>query len=149
MKKILIALVAMFAIAGSVNAQKAPTGSQRDEIICKDMIFNMVNVGNKYAITRTPISYYLYWVVTGEKAHGPHTSVSEAAYVNTGKQQHMVNILNKESKGAVTFSIATMSQIQEAKRYGLKGDIRHHGATTLGFYLVMPYKQWKQYENTM
>lgn len=147
MKKILITLVAFFAIAGSVNAQKAPTGDQRDEIICKNLIFNMVNVGNKYAITRTPISYYLYWVVTGEKAHGPSTNISEAAYINNVKQQHMANVLNRESKGAVTFSIATPSQIQEAKRYGLQGDIRHHGATTLGFYLVMPYKQWKQYED--
>ena len=106
----------------------------------------MIPVGKKFAITRTPISYNMYYVVTGEKAHGPNTSISQAAYISDAKQKKMVNTLNTESKGTVRFSIATPSQIQEAKRYGLQGDIQHHGAGTHGFYLVLPYNQWQMFE---
>jgi hypothetical protein len=127
-----------------MKKEKAPASSgnkssvkNRDEIISTQLIFKMMKVGNKYAITRTPISYYLYWVVTGEKANG--STASSVANIPYAKQQKMVNTLNQEAKGTINFSIATAAQIAEAKRSGLQG-----GGT--GFYLVMPYSQWKTFE---
>lgn len=145
MKRILMILLAICAIT-SVQAQNAPRGEKRDKIITENLLSKMIPVNRKFAITRTPISYYLYWVVTGEKAHDANTSISQAAYISDAKQKKMVNTLNTESKGTVTFSIATPSQIQEARKHGLQGDIQHHGGGTHGFYLVLPYNQWQMFE---
>lgn len=144
MKKFLV-FVAFIAVCISMNAHKV-SSEKRDQVI-SNMIFNMIPVGNKFAITRTPISYYQYWVITGEKAHSSTTSVSQAAYVSRAKQEKVANTLNKECDGVLNFRIATPSEIMEAQKRGLQGDIQHHGGGTHGFYLVLPFKQWQPFQN--
>lgn len=139
MKKISLVL-ALLMLTLTAGAQKI-SGEQRDKVI-SDMIFNMVGVGGKFAITRTPVSYYEYWVITGRKAHSANTSISNPAYVSVADQQKVADTLNKECGGVLNFRIANTHEIHEGKKVGVQGDIRHHGGTTLGFYLVLPFKQW-------
>ncbi len=58
MKRILMILLTICAIS-SVQAQNAPRGEKRDQIITENLLSKMIPVNRKFAITRTPISYYL------------------------------------------------------------------------------------------
>lgn len=141
MKKLMLLILAACTLS-SVYAQRM-NEDKRNEVI-ENMIQHMIPINGKYAITRTPVSYYQYWAITNKKAHTANTSVSQAAYVTDAQQKNAASCLNKESGGQWHFTVATSSQIMEAKRKGLQGDIQSHGASTQGFYLVLPFKEWQE-----
>ena len=79
MKKLVITLLALVAIATTASAQ-GMSEEQREKTMY-NLIVRMRPVGTKYAITTTPVSYNEYWAATGTKAHSAGTSVTKAAKV--------------------------------------------------------------------
>ena len=78
----------LLVVALTVSAQKLSKQQQEDAMI--NLFARATLVNGKFAITREPITYYDYWAATGEKAHGPNTSVTNAAIVSDGKKQKIL-----------------------------------------------------------
>ena len=112
MKKLVITLLALVAIATTASAQ-GMSEEQREKTMY-NLIVRMRPVGTKYAITTTPVSYNEYWAATGTKAHSAGTSVTKAAKVTRAQAENMVKTINAETKGVLKFSIATPAQISPA-----------------------------------
>ena len=147
MKKLFITLLALVAIVTAVDAQSM-SEEQREKTMY-NLIVRMRPVGTKYAITTTPVSYNEYWAATGTKAHSAGTSVTKAAKVTRAQAENMVKTINAETKGVLKFSIATPAQISEgSKKVGLHGEMGPQNTQTQGFFLVLPYSQWKMYKET-
>lgn len=147
MKKLVITLLALVAIATTASAQ-GMSEEQREKTMY-NLIVRMRPVGIKYAITTTPVSYNEYWAATGTKAHSAGTSVTKAAKVTRAQAENMVKTINAETKGVLKFSIATPAQISEgSKKVGLHGEMGPQNTQTQGFFLVLPYSQWKMYKET-
>lgn len=147
MKKLIITLLALVAIATTASAQ-GMSEEQREKTMY-NLIVRMRPVGTKYAITTTPVSYNEYWAATGTKAHSAGTSVTKAAKVTRAQAENMVKTINAETKGVLKFSIATPAQISEgSKKVGLHGEMGPQNTQTQGFFLVLPYSQWKMYKET-
>lgn len=147
MKKLIITLLALVAIATTASAQ-GMSEEQREKTMY-NLIVRMRPVGTKYAITTTPVSYNEYWAATGTKAHSAGTSVTKAAKVTRAQAENMVKTINAETKGVLKFSIATPAQISEgSKKAGLHGEMGPQNTQTQGFFLVLPYSQWKMYKET-
>ena len=147
MKKLVITLLALVAIATTASAQ-GMSEEQREKTMY-NLIVRMRPVGTKYAITTTPVSYNEYWAATGTKAHSAGTSVTKAAKVTRAQADNMVKTINAETKGVLKFSIATPAQISEgSKKVGLHGEMGPQNTQTQGFFLVLPYSQWKMYKET-
>ena len=147
MKKLVITLLALVAIATTASAQ-GMSEEQREKTMY-NLIVRMRPVGTKYAITTTPVSYNEYWAATGTKAHSAGTSVTKAAKVTRAQAENMVKTINAETKGVLKFSIATPAQISEgSKKVGLHGAMGPQNTQTQGFFLVLPYSQWKMYKET-
>ena len=105
MKKILVLMVAVFAMTMTARAQKKITEEQRNQVI-ENLIGRMKPVDGSWLITTEPISYYEYWVVTGKKKHDARTSVSNAAKVTQAEKETFVDALNREA-GRPYFSLPT------------------------------------------
>ena len=147
MKKLVITLLALVAIATTASAQ-GMSEEQREKTMY-NLIVRMRPVGTKYAITTTPVSYNEYWAATGTKAHSAGTSVTKAAKVTRAQAENMGKTINAETKGVLKFSIATPAQISEgSKKVGLHGEMGPQNTQTQGFFLVLPYSQWKMYKET-
>ena len=147
MKKLVITLLALVAIATTASAQ-GMSEEQREKTMY-NLIVRMRPVGTKYAITTTPVSYNEYWAATGTKAHSAGTSVTQAEKVTRAQAENMVKTINAETKGVLKFSIATPAQISEgSKKVGLHGEMGPQNTQTQGFFLVLPYSQWKMYKET-
>ena len=147
MKKLVITLLALVAMATTASAQ-GMSEEQREKTMY-NLIVRMRPVGTKYAITTTPVSYNEYWAATGTKAHSAGTSVTKAAKVTRAQAENMVKTINAETKGVLKFSIATPAQISEgSKKVGLHGEMGPQNTQTQGFFLVLPYSQWKMYKET-
>lgn len=147
MKKLVITLLALVAIATTASAQ-GMSEEQREKTMY-NLIVRMRPVGTKYAITTTPVSYNEYWAATGTKAHSAGTSVTKAAKVTRAQAENMVKTINAETKGVLKFSIATPAQISEgSKKVGLHGEMGPQNTQTQSFFLVLPYSQWKMYKET-
>ena len=147
MKKLVITLLALVAIATTASAQ-GMSEEQREKTMY-NLIVRMRPVGTKYAITTTQVSYNEYWAATGTKAHSAGTSVTKAAKVTRAQAENMVKTINAETKGVLKFSIATPAQISEgSKKVGLHGEMGPQNTQTQGFFLVLPYSQWKMYKET-
>lgn len=147
MKKLVITLLALVAIATTASAQ-GMSEEQREKTMY-NLIVRMRPVGTKYAITTTPVSYNEYWAATGTKAHSAGTSVTKAAKVTRAQAENMVKTINAETKGVLKFSIATPAQISEgSKKVGLHGEMGPQNTQAQGFFLVLPYSQWKMYKET-
>ena len=147
MKKLVITLLALVAIATTASAQ-GMSEEQREKTMY-NLIVRMRPVGTKYAITTTPVSYNEYWAATGTKAHSAGTRVTKAAKVTRAQAENMVKTINAETKGVLKFSIATPAQISEgSKKVGLHGEMGPQNTQTQGFFLVLPYSQWKMYKET-
>jgi len=147
MKKLFITLLALVAIVTAVDAQSM-SNEQREKTMY-NLIIRMRPVGTQYAITTTPVTYNEYWAATGSKAHSAGTSITKAAKVSRAQAENMVKKINAETKGVLKFSIATPTQISEgSKRVGLHGEMGPQNTQTQGFFLVLPYSQWKMYKET-
>ena len=147
MNMLVITLLALVAIATTASAQ-GMSEEQREKTMY-NLIVRMRPVGTKYAITTTPVSYNEYWAATGTKAHSAGTSVTKAAKVTRAQAENMVKTINAETKGVLKFSIATPAQISEgSKKVGLHGEMGPQNTQTQGFFLVLPYSQWKMYKET-
>lgn len=144
MKKMMMLLLAMLSMSLSVHAQKM--SKQQQESAMMNLFARATLVNGKFAITREPITYYDYWAATGEKAHGPNTSVTNAAIVSDGKKQKMVNSINKYF-GETIVSLASSSQITEAqKKIGLHRELGENSIAGQGFFLVMTAEKYKKYK---
>lgn len=144
MKKMMMLLLAMLSMSLSVHAQKM--SKQQQESAMMNLFARATLVNGKFAITREPITYYDYWAATGEKAHGPNTSVTNAAIVSDGKKQKMVNCINKYF-GETIVSLASNSQITEAqKKIGLHRELGENSIAGQGFFLVMTAEKYKKYK---
>ena len=144
MKKMMMLLLAMLSMSLSVHAQKM--SKQQQESAMMNLFARATLVNGKFAITREPITYYDYWAATGEKAHGPNTSVTNAAIVSDGKKQKMVNCINKYF-GETIVSLASSSQITEAqKKIGLHRELGENSIAGQGFFLVMTAEKYKKYK---
>ena len=144
MKKMMMLLLAMLSMSLSVHAQKM--SKQQQESAMMNLFARATLVNGKFAITREPITYYDYWAATGEKAHGPNTSVTNAAIVSDGKKQKMVNCINKYF-GETIVSLASNSQITEAqKKIGLHRELSENSIAGQGFFLVMTAEKYKKYK---
>lgn len=144
MKKMMMLLLAMLSMSLSVHAQKL--SKQQQESAMMNLFARATLVNGKFAITREPITYYDYWAATGEKAHGPNTSVTNAAIVSDGKKQKMVNCINKYF-GETIVSLASSSQITEAqKKIGLHRELGENSIAGQGFFLVMTAEKYKKYK---
>ena len=144
MKKILVLMVAVFAMTMTANAQKI-TEEQRNQVI-ENLIGRMKPVdGSSWLITTEPISYYEYWVVTGKKKHDARTSVSNAAKVTQAEKESFVLALNQEAKRPI-FSLPTRAEIQLAhKKVGLHGDLTQLSSATTGcFWIKISKKMYKE-----
>ena len=144
MKKILVLIVAVFAMTMTANAQKI-TKEQRNQVI-ENLIGRMKPVdGSSWLITTEPISYYEYWVVTGKKKHDARTSVSNAAKVTQAEKESFVLALNQEAKRPI-FSLPTRAEIQLAhKKVGLHGDLTQLSSATTGcFWIKISKKMYKE-----
>ena len=147
MKKLVITLLALVAIVTAVDAQSM-SNEQREKTMY-NLIIRMRPVGTQYAITTTPVTYNEYWAATGSKAHSAGTSITKAAKVSRAQAENMVKKINAETKGVLKFSIATPAQISEgSKKVGLHGEMGPQNTQTQGFFLVLPYSQWKMYKET-
>ena len=146
MKKILVLMVAVFAMTMTASAQKKKiTKEQRNQVI-ENLIGRMRPVdGCSWLITPEPISYYEYWVVTGKKKHDARTSVSNAAKVTQAEKETFVYALNREA-GRQVFSLPTRSEIQLAhKKVGLHGDLSQLSTATAGcFWIKISKKMFKE-----
>ena len=144
MKKILVLMVAVFAMTMTASAQKI-TKEQRNQVI-ENLIGRMKPVdGSSWLITTEPISYYDYWVVTGKKKHDARTSVSNAAKVTQAEKESFVLALNQEAKRPI-FSLPTRAEIQLAhKKVGLHGDLTQLSSATTGcFWIKISKKMYKE-----
>ena len=103
MKKSVFLLVVLLTATLSASAQKMSSKQQEDAML--NLFARATLVNNKFAITREPITYYDYWAATGEKAHGPNTSVTNAAIVSDGKKQKMVNQSKENMIALIQFPI--------------------------------------------
>jgi hypothetical protein len=147
MKKLVITLLALVAIVTAADAQ-GMSKEQREKTMY-NLIIRMRPVGTQYAITTTPVTYNEYWAATGKKAHSAGTSVTNAAKVSKAQAEDMVKTINAETQGVLKFSIATSAQISESsKKVGLHGEMGPQNTQTQGFFLVLPYSQWKMYKET-
>lgn len=145
MKKILVLMVAVFAMTMTASAQKKITKEQRNQVI-ENLIGRMKPVdGSSWLITTEPISYYEYWVVTGKKKHDARISVSNAAKVTQAEKETFVDALNREA-GRQIFSLPTRSEIQLAhKKVGLHGDLSQLSTATAGcFWIKISKKMFKE-----
>ena len=145
MKKILVLMVAVFAMTMTASAQKKITEEQRNQVI-ENLIGRMKPVdGCSWLITTEPISYYEYWVVTGKKKHDARTSVSNAAKVTQAEKESFVLALNQEAKRPI-FSLPTRAEIQLAhKKVGLHGDLTQLSSATTGcFWIKISKKMYKE-----
>ena len=143
MKKILVLMVAVFAMSLTASAQKI-TEEERNNVIT-NLIGRMKPVDGSWLITPEPISWYEYWAVTGKKKHGKHTSVSQAAKVTDAEKQSFVLKLNQEA-GKPYFSLPTRAEIQLAhKKVGLHGDLSQLSTATAGcFWIKISKKMFKE-----
>lgn len=128
-------MLCLVSVSMSMTAQKL-SDDQRDEAMI-NLFARSTLVDGKFAITREPITYYDYWAATGEKAHGPYTSVTNAAIVSTSKQAYMVKCINDYFEEKVV-SLATNEQIQLShKRIGLHRELSENSISGQGFFIVM------------
>ncbi len=151
MKLKLFLTLAAVTISMSVNAQKL-SEDQRDEAMI-NLFARSTLVDGKFAITREPITYYEYWAATGDKAHSPNTSVTNAAVVSDGKQANMVKCIN-DYFGKKVVSLATNDQIRLAhQRIGLHRELGENSLAGRGFFLVIDAEQYqvfkKEYDEEM
>lgn len=144
MKKSVFLLVVLLTATLSASAQKMSSKQQEDAML--NLFARATLVNNKFAITREPITYYDYWAATGEKAHGPNTSVTNAAIVSDGKKQKMVNAINSYF-GEKVVSLATNDQINEAhKKIGLHRELSENSIAGQGFFLTMTAAQYRKFK---
>ena len=137
--------VVLLVVALTASAQKLSKQQQEDAML--NLFARATLVNNKFAITREPITYYDYWAATGEKAHGPNTSVTNAAIVSDGRKQKMVNCIN-EYFGERVVSLATNAQIDEAhKKIGLHRELSENSIAGSGFFLSMTAAQYKKFKS--
>ena len=143
MKKILVLMVAVFAMNMTASAQKI-TEEERNNVIT-NLIGRMKPVDGSWLITPEPISYYEYWVVTGKKKHDARTRVSNAAKVTQAEKETFVDALNREA-GRQIFSLPTRGEIQLAhKKVGLHGDLSQLSTATAGcFWIKISKKMFKE-----
>jgi hypothetical protein len=135
----------LLVVALTASAQKLSKQQQEDAML--NLFARATLVNNKFAITREPITYYDYWAATGEKAHGPNTSVTNAAIVSDGRKQKMVNCIN-EYFGERVVSLATNAQIDEAhKKIGLHRELSENSIAGSGFFLSMTAAQYKKFKS--
>ena len=135
----------LLVVALTVSAQKLSKQQQEDAMI--NLFARATLVNGKFAITREPITYYDYWAATGEKAHGPNTSVTNAAIVSDGKKQKMVNAINSYF-GERVVSLATNAQIDEAhKKIGLHRELGENSIAGSGFFLTMTATQYRKFKS--
>ena len=141
----MIMTAVLLVVTLTASAQKLSKQQQEDAML--NLFARATLVNNKFAITREPITYYDYWAATGEKAHGPNTSVTNAAIVSDGKKQKMVNCIN-EYFGERVLSLATNSQIDEAhKKIGLHRELSENSIAGSGFFLSMTAAQYKKFKS--
>ena len=135
----------LLVVALTASAQKLSRQQQEDAMI--NLFARATLVNNKFAITREPITYYDYWAATGEKAHGPNTSVTNAAIVSDGKKQKMVNAINSYF-GEHVVSLATNAQITEAhQKIGLHRELGENSLAGQGFFLTMTAAQYRKFKS--
>ena len=135
----------LLVVALTASAQKLSKQQQEDAML--NLFARATLVNNKFAITREPITYYDYWAATGEKAHSPNTSVTNAAIVSDGRKQKMVNCIN-EYFGERVVSLATNAQIDEAhKKIGLHRELSENSIAGSGFFLSMTAAQYKKFKS--
>ena len=141
----MIMTAVLLVVTLTASAQKLSKQQQEDAML--NLFARATLVNNKFAITREPITYYDYWAATGEKAHGPNTSVTNAAIVSDGKKQKMVNCIN-EYFGERVVSLATNAQIDEAhKKIGLHRELSENSIAGSGFFLSMTAAQYKKFKS--
>ena len=144
MKKILVLMIAVFAMSMTASAQKKISEEERDHVIT-NLIGRMKPVEGSWLITPEPISWYEFWVVTGKKKHNNHTSVSQAAKVTRSDQESFILALNQEA-GRPYFSLPTRAEIQLAhKKIGLHGDLSQLSTASTGcFWIKISKKMFKE-----
>ena len=141
MKKILVLMIAVFAMSMTANAQWNETSNRAYH----NIINRMAPVDKKYCITTTPIVLWENFGIYGRKdlpggypeRVGPFGVVKSPIDIET-----MCDIMNKHAKKTL-FTIATTSQIHEAhNKVGLHGEASQTSTVTNGFFITMPYKDW-------
>ena len=139
MKKILVLMIAVFAMSMTANAQKL-SDDERERVI-ENMISHMKKWG-KWYITVTPVTWYEYWAVTGVKKHAKNVSVSKAAIVGDADQRKFCDVLNKEA-GKTFFMLMTKTEMFDAHHQaGLHDDVSYISFDH-GFYVKMSVKNYE------
>lgn len=106
---------------------------QAHEIIV-NLFLRLKLVDNKFAITKSPITYKEYWGTTYEKAHKSDADLNKTAVVNASQKSKVVKGLNEFFQGNY-YSLATNEQIRQA---GLNSGN--------GFFVVMSAKNYKEFK---
>lgn len=106
---------------------------QSHEIII-NLFLRLKLVDNKFAITKSPITYKEYWGSTYEKVHKSDADLNKTAVVNASQKSKMLKGLNEFFQGNY-FSLATNEQIRQA---GLNAG--------KGFFVVMSAKNYKEFK---
>ena len=115
--------------------QKQQMNADKSIDIMIDLFKRLKLVNNKFAITKTPITYKEYWGATYEKAHKSDADLNKTAIVSKSQQSKMLKGLNEFFMGNY-YSIATNEQIKQA------------GFTPgKGFYVVMSAKAYKEFKS--
>jgi hypothetical protein len=112
--------------------QKMSVDQSHDIIV--NLFLRLKLVDNKFAITKSPITYKEYWGTTYEKAHKSDGDLNKTAVVNASQKSKVVKGLNEFFQGNY-FSLATNEQIRQA---GLNAGN--------GFFVVMSAKNYKEFK---
>ena len=148
MKKLLFALT-LLSLSITATAQKEKlTESQRDDAMI-NLFARSTLVDGKFAITREPITWYDYWAATGEKAHPPYTSVTQAAIVTDSQKEKMARCIN-DYFGETVVKVATNQEIRTAhERIGLHREVSENSLAGSGFFLSMTPQKYRYFKNEM
>lgn len=151
MKKLLLLMVAVFAMTMTASAQNEKCSPEQQKRAYQNVINRMYAVpGTNYAITVTPIAVWEYNNVNGMSKQGitKHYSASQAmprlSLVDEYSDSFFAKKMNELAKRKL-FKVATKKQISEAhKIIGLHGDVSQNSTQTQGFFITMPVEDWKR-----
>lgn len=141
MKKILVLMIAVFAMSMTASAQKVSRDEQANAMI--DMMRMFVPVGKEFAVMTYPVTWREYRVISGKKPP-KGTSIMSVVMLSSPEQKKVADDLTKHDGNGVKYRVATSAELQKAlqKKINISSETGPRNYATKGFYLAISYNDY-------
>jgi len=137
MKKVLLAIVALIAIATTVSAQ---TDKKR---IIANFAAKFVVVDKKYAVMNYPVTQYDYLCITRKPNQG-NKNINAVKVLTPNEQQNFARQITAfDSK--IKAHVASSAELQTAllKKFNIQSESGPYNTSTKGFYIAVDYASYQ------